>query len=72
MKLGLKLSTAFLTIGIAASQAIFWQSYTNTKNTLENEEFKKLTVIREIKKGRLKTILIWLKTKFPLLLKALW
>lgn len=55
MKLSLKLSIAFLSIGIIAAQIIFWQSYISTEAALKNETFNKLTAIRESKKSQIES-----------------
>jgi HAMP domain-containing protein len=55
MKLGYKLIFNFITIGILASQIIFWQSYLSTRETIEKDNFNKLTAIRESKKRQIES-----------------
>ncbi len=50
MKLAVKLSLAFVAIGIISSQVVFWNNYLFSKQNIKKETFNKLTAIRESKK----------------------
>ncbi len=54
MKLTVKLSLAFVTIGIISSQVVFWQNYLSSKKNIRKDTFNKLTAIRESKKREIK------------------
>lgn len=55
MKIGSKLIINFISIGIVASQIIFWQWYLTTEKTIEKNSFNQLTAIRESKRRQIES-----------------